>query len=263
MGGLRLGRYAKTVFMGKRAVYCLAFLVAGILAIGCGGSEDTSAQAGATVSATESPTPALASPSPTAAADNSHSAQEEPSQRLNYDGLLTGNRATLDVCIQGSGGSVAGATDIASLSSALGDVAASEYYAAHYPPDPVVTEGCPASTLLQGIPVSSYRPSDHAVRLDDSQLPSRHRVQIYIVPPDEYGVVFGDEPFFRVAAEFVCRGRQCGNVTTGVYVPSGIGTTQLTTALLQVLGLQLPPPDPVWDPAVVEEKIRTEVEGGE
>ena len=185
------------------------------------------------------------------------------SQPPNYDGLLTGNRATLDVCIQGSDGTAAGATDIARLSSALGDVVASEYYAAHYPPDPVVTEGCPASTLLQGIPVSSYRPSDRAVRLDDSQLASRHRVHVYMVPPDEYGLVFGDEPFFRVAAELICLGHQCGNVTTGVYVPSDTSTTELTTALLQVLGLQLPPADPVWDPAVVEEKIQTALEGGE
>ena len=50
--------------MGKRAVSCLAFLVAGILAIGCGGSDGTSVQAGATVAA--SPTTPLATLTPTA-----------------------------------------------------------------------------------------------------------------------------------------------------------------------------------------------------
>ena len=68
MGGLRLSRYAKTMFMGKRAVCCLAFLVAGILAIGCGESENTSGQVGPTIVASVSPTQAPATPSPTAEA---------------------------------------------------------------------------------------------------------------------------------------------------------------------------------------------------
>ena len=197
------------------------------------------------------------------AAERSYSAPDQLPQSPNYHGLLTADRTTLDVCIQTSSGTAAGASEMASLRTALADVAASEYFADHYPPDPIVTEGCPASTLLQGIPISSYRPDDRAFRMDDSQLASRHRVHVYMVPPDEYGVVFGDQPYFRVAAEFVCLEHQCANITTGVYVPSDTDTTQLTTALLQVLGLQLPPPDPVWDPAVVEEKIRTALEGGE
>ena len=230
-------------------ILVLLALGGALMAAACGGDSNE-------------PGPSLATITPESTAAPTAS-QEQLSQTPNYDGLLTGNRATLDVCIQGSGGTAAGATDIARLSSALDGVVASEYFAAHYPPDPVVTEGCPVSTLRQGVPVSSYKPNDHALRLGDSQLVSRHRVHVYMVAPDEYGVVFGDEPFFRVAAELICLGHQCGNVTTGVYVPSDTSTTELTTALLQVLGLQLPPPDPVWDPAVVEEKIQTALEGGE
>ena len=66
MGGLRSGQYAKAVFKERRALYCLAFLLAAVLAGGCGGNDNTSGKIKPTLAAIVSPTAALATPSPIA-----------------------------------------------------------------------------------------------------------------------------------------------------------------------------------------------------
>lgn len=123
------------------------------------------------------------------------------------------------------------------------------------PDEGEVVEGCPPSRVLEEDPPRSPEELElllerAIVGIREPGVPSPHRLFVYLVAPDVYGDYFGTEPWVIAAAEMLCSGHVCGEVTTAVYVPAGVDEGVLGEAMAWALGLREPEAPPTPDLAL-------------
>jgi hypothetical protein len=94
---------------------------------------------------------------------------------------------------------------------------------------------CPPPSAMLPTP-----PRHDSVRRVDVTTVSEHRVFVYFVATPVYEDTFREDPFSRAAAEMLCSGHQCAEVTTALYVPADIRTEGLARGLREALGLYDP-----------------------
>lgn len=185
--------------------------------------------------------------------------------------LTTSNRSNLSVCVDAAGGATSVSADVEKVRQAIDDglagVADVYINAQQYQRDVEVTSGCPAPTAALTAAELAERPSTqrHSDLLGDPvrlASPSQHRVFVYFVPADVYDLAFSSKPYARGAAEFLCEGHVCAEVTTGLYVRPSVSADVLSEGLRDVIGF-LPSAaegDPPYDPGEAERLREAELE---
>ncbi len=164
------------------------------------------------------------------------------------DLLATTNRSILSVCVDGTPGYALTQDDLDAVTEALdrgfeGLAGPDAVFNERYGEDTRVIQGCPTPTVTLGATLASKEVSELTTRSFDAASP--HRMFVYLVAPLAFDVTFPEErPFVRGAAEMLCRGDQCAEVTTALYVKSDIDPDPLTEALLYSLGLREPGSEP-------------------
>jgi hypothetical protein len=169
--------------------------------------------------------------------------QERGGHESDYNYLITGNRPNLSICVHGAGGLSVSNDDVARVRAAL---EAGLLSVPDIPPEygeRVVSEGCPPPSAQLGQPASQW--DIRGARVD---VPSVHRVFVYLVSDATYSATFGAEPFVAAGEELVFSGDEGYPVTFGLYVPQSAPSDALSEGLLTVLRLR--PHEPSPTPAI-------------
>lgn len=192
-------------------------------------------------------------------------------------GLLgTSNRANLSLCVDGAGGFTLSAQDVANVRRALADGLTSVRDrfpgAAKYREGAEVSEGCPPATAALTAAELADREADGTAKAGDipgnpiripgtGDTPSSHVLYVYIVPEDVYERTFATAgPWAKGAAEMLCFGHACAQVTTALYVPPRIDAARLMEGVLSSIGLGPPLVDPPISPEEQNERMRQALE---
>jgi len=153
-------------------------------------------------------------------------------------GFLAPDRVRLSICVDEAAGGTVPQEHVSDVSEALEDAASDlgeSDWALKYLEPAVVIPGCPPATVPIGVRLANpHQAYDYAVRVPAA---SEHRLFVYFIGEDAYEATFGEVPYVEAAAEMLCTGDNCGEVTTGLYVPSDIGADDLQQGLLDGLGI--------------------------
>jgi hypothetical protein len=161
--------------------------------------------------------------------------------------LATSNRDHLAICVRGVGVSPGEEAEVtAAVRAALPKLAENPAWwkaAAGLPP-PTVDNDCPAKPAIYDPDawVAGQEPrslSDPLLFGRIVSLPDAHRVVVYVIPEDELVRIGADRlPFSH--EEVVCRGDQCIEVTSGVYVAPGAASAgeMIRLDIATVLGFE-------------------------
>ncbi len=153
--------------------------------------------------------------------------------------LATTNRDHLGFCLSRFPEQSVANSDIDKLANAIlaadrslnGFDGAKRYFDTHS----VKADDCPPPPVPLGRrQVSKYHASEYAGRV---AIPSVHRVFVYFVSKDVYTATFGAEPYVAAAAEMLCSGDNCAEVTTAIYTTRAVSDRELAAAILRALGL--------------------------
>ena len=166
-----------------------------------------------------------------------------------HNPLLTDDRTHLSICVDGAAGYSVTDADVEAVRETLEDAVAS---VSNVPPEyseRKVVEGCPPAppALTDDTWSVSYRLIFLEVQVD---VPSEHRVFVYLLPPHVYETSFGSELYTIVGSEFFCGGGDaCLTITRGLYVPASVSSDVLREGLVSVLNLvpYTPGPGPSLD----------------
>lgn len=159
-----------------------------------------------------------------------------------YSALLSGNRSRLSVCVQGEKGATVSAAEVGAVQNALNELQASTLGRPEFG-TPEASLGCPPSATLAGEPPRNA--SERHEALERVQLiwvpdePSLHRVFLYFVPASVYAEYFGDAPYTRGAAEMLCKGDECWEVTSTLFLPESASENVLAEGIAYALGLAI------------------------
>lgn len=215
-----------------------------LLITGCN-DDDTSAVATSAPSSVGSATTVISTPTPT----------PTPSPSRASSALLAPNRAALAACVAGVGpAAVAVPTARQRIEQALTGLSQQPVWgkAGLAVVPRVVDIGCPSEPYLlqpgvtweDGVPITGAGP-----RVETA---SSYRLFVFVLPPDELSHVIRGRHDIRTAAqELLCRGHQCAEVSTGLYLtPDEVSNNAfLQEWLAKGLGLEppvaLPPNAPV------------------
>lgn len=189
--------------------------------------------------------------------------------------LGTSNRTNLSVCVDGAGGHAVSAPEVAMVRRALADglTSVSDVYqrATDYREGAEVSEGCPAHTAALTVAelaaweasgdssADDIRGSPINVRGPDT--PSSHLLFVYFIPSGVYERAFdAEDPWTLGAAEMLCGGHSCAQVTAALYVSPSIDPAELSAALLSGIGYGEPQVDPPMSPEERNERTRQGLE---
>lgn len=209
--------------------------------------------------------------------DGNESGEVSAEGRVSFTtGILgTSNRSNLSVCVDGVGGHAVAAPEVAMVRRALveGLTSVSDVYqrATDYRDGAEVSAGCPAHTAaLTVAELAAWEASGDAsaddipgspINVRGPDTPSSHLLFVYIIPSDVYGRVFGAEAeWAKGAAEMLCGGHSCAQVTTALYVSPSIDPAELSAGLLSGIGYGEPEVDPPMSPEERNERTRQGLE---
>jgi hypothetical protein len=157
--------------------------------------------------------------------------------------LLAATRDHLSICVDGAGGLAVGSSHKERIENALSGALQSvrdlppEYQSAE------VSLACPTPAAQIGNPISKFDIEGRLV-----EVPSEHRLLVYLLPDDLYAATFSGESYVESPEEYMCSGDTCVTVTVGLYLPVNVDLANLEAAILE--GLTLTPRTPVPDPTI-------------
>ena len=163
--------------------------------------------------------------------------------------LLVSNRTQLSLCVDGAGGFSVSDDEVDRVRDALEGVLA----AADNPPseysDRAVSRSCPPPTALTGSVLDYGERYGFGVlsgsgALETAGDASRHRLHVYVVPPDVYATSFGADAYATTAEDLLCDVDVCIWLTQGLYITPSTGSDVISRALRSVLVLNPPLPEP-------------------
>lgn len=180
-----------------------------------------------------------ATETPTATAPESTATAERATFSDQF--MLVSTRDHVSVCVDGAENYQITDEDVETIETALNNafLVIGEVFsnAEKYRVSAETSLGCPAPTAMFG---QAKNEEDDAfsqpVRTD---VPSEHRVFIYLVPKETYSTAFDEDLFVIAPAEMFCPGssHNCGSVTSELYVPADADGRILSEALLRVMGI--------------------------
>lgn len=177
-------------------------------------------------------------------------AEEQAWPAMTGGALISANRSHLSVCVDTGGGQTPSTADVSQVRQELLLLKESPDYLSSFG-EPEAVAGCPQSPVLASAPPQSANDlhralHDDAVAIRSPDLPSPHRLFVYVVAPDTYQDYFRDGPFTIGAAEMYCGGggHVCAEVTTSLYLPKGYGEEALREGLERALPISRDGPTP-------------------
>lgn len=180
--------------------------------------------------------------------------------------LIMSDRSHLSVCVDGAASAAVDSAVVEMVRQATEDgllsVDGTFDRAEEYRQGLHVVNGCPPATAAltpDQITEQSRRFGDilgEPVHATTPASISEHRVHVYLLPQRAYQSAFGEKSYALGAAEFLCSGGVCAEVTAALYVPETATPPTLSDGLLDAIGF-LPATragDPPFDRQEAEEE---------